>query len=104
MKLKIILSAFLVLIFFLNGLILPQSKTGTTIGQFLKIEPSSRSAAMGDAGVALFGEASSVFFNPASLGRISSNDAQFTFNKWLADITYNYAIRSEERRVGKECR
>ena len=92
MKLKIILSAFLVLIISLPRQIFPQSETGTTIGQFLKIEPSSRSAAMGTAGAALYGEASSVFFNPASLGRITSNDAQFTFNKWLADITYNYAI------------
>src|ERR1035437_318512 len=92
MKLKIILSAFLVLIILLHKQILPQSKTGTTIGQFLKIETSSRSAAMGDACVALYGEASSVFFNPASLGRINSNDAQFTFNKWLADITYNYTV------------
>src|SRR5665647_3427528 len=92
MKLKILISAFLVLIISLNEQILPQSKTGTTIGQFLKIEPSSRSAAMGTAGAALYGEASSVFFNPASLGRITGNDAQFTFNKWLADITYNYAV------------
>ena len=92
MKLKIILSAFLVLIISLHEQILPQSKTGTTIGQFLKLEPSSRSAAMGTAGAAMYGEASSVFFNPASLGRINSNDAQFTFNKWLADITYNYAV------------
>jgi opacity protein-like surface antigen len=91
MKLNIILSAFLVLIILLTERIIPQSETGTTIGQFLKIEPSSRSAAMGTAGAALYGEASSAFFNPASLGRISGNDAQFTFNKWIADITYNYA-------------
>jgi hypothetical protein len=91
MKYKILISAFLVLIISLNEQILPQSKTGTTIGQFLKIEPSSRSAAMGTAGAALYGEASSIFFNPASLGRINSDDAQFTFNKWIADITYNYA-------------
>src|ERR1035437_10100688 len=91
MKLNIILSAFLVLIILLTERIIPQSETGTTIGQFLKIEPSSRSAAMGTAGAALYGEVSSAFFNPASLGRISGSDAQFTFNKWIADITYNYA-------------
>jgi hypothetical protein len=70
---------------------LAQSKAGTTIGQFLKIEPSSRIAAIGNAGASLSGEISSMFYNPASLGRISGTDVQFTFNKWLADITYNYA-------------
>jgi hypothetical protein len=68
-----------------------QSKSGTTIGQFLKIEPSSRIAAIGNAGASLGGEITSMFYNPASLGRISGSDIQFTFNKWLADITYNYA-------------
>lgn len=69
-----------------------QSKIGTTIGQFLKIEPSSRSAAMGNAGAALNGEASLTFFNPAVLGRIPRSDVQFTNNQWLADISYNYAV------------
>lgn len=68
-----------------------QSKVATTIGQFLKIEPSARMAAMGNAGVSLSGEASAAFYNPASLGRIQGIDLQFTYNKWLADINYNYA-------------
>ena len=32
-----------------------------------------------------------MFYNPASLGRITGSDVQFTFNRWLADINYNYA-------------
>lgn len=67
-----------------------QSKTGTTIGQFLKIEPSSRVVGIGNAGTSLSGEISNVFYNPASLGRLQGTDIQFTFNKWLADISYNY--------------
>lgn len=67
-----------------------QNKSGTTIGQFLKIEPSSRAVAIGNAGASLYGEVSSVFYNPASLGRLETNDVQFTYNKWLADINYNY--------------
>jgi hypothetical protein len=70
---------------------LAQSKVGTTIGQFLKIEPSARIAAIGNAGASLSGEVSSMFYNPASIGRITGSDIQFTFNRWLADITYNYA-------------
>ncbi len=75
----------------MSSVLFAQSKTGTTIGQFLKIEPSSRIAAIGNAGASLGGEISSMFYNPASLGRISGTDIQFTFNKWLADISYNYA-------------
>ena len=84
---------FLVISFALlmSAALFSQSKTGTTIGQFLKIEPSARIAAIGNAGASLGGEIASMFYNPASLGRISGSDVQFTFNKWLADITYNYA-------------
>ncbi|HLP15763.1 MAG TPA: PorV/PorQ family protein, partial [Bacteroidota bacterium] len=69
-----------------------QSKTGTTVGQFLLIEPSARITGMGNAGVTVFDEASSAFYNPAALGHASSSDAQFTHSSWLADISYNYAI------------
>ena len=68
-----------------------QSKVGTTIGQFLKIEPSARMVGIGNAGTSLSGEASSAFYNPASLGRLNGIDIQFTYNQWLADIKYNYA-------------
>jgi len=76
---------------FVSSFINAQSKTGTTIGQFLKIDPSSRIASIGNAGASMSGEISSMFYNPASLGRIPGSDVQFTFNKWLADITYDYA-------------
>ena len=69
-----------------------QSKTGTTVGQFLLIEPSARIAAMGNAGVTVFDEASSAYYNPAALGHMAVSDAQFTHSAWLADIAYNYAI------------
>ncbi|GAB1441961.1 hypothetical protein MASR2M39_07960 [Ignavibacteriales bacterium] len=69
-----------------------QSKAGTTIAQFLKIEPSARAAALGNAGTSLYGEAASLYYNPASLGRLEKIDAQFTYNKWLADINYNYTV------------
>ena len=68
-----------------------QSKVGTTIGQFLKIEPSSRLVAMGNAGTSLSDEASAAFYNPAALGRVNGVDVQFTYNQWLADIKYSYA-------------
>jgi opacity protein-like surface antigen len=90
MKLKnIIVKLFLINLFlFVN--IYAQSKTGTTIGQFLKIEPSARIVGIGSAGASLSGDVSSAFYNPASLGKLNQVQIEFTYNKWLADITYNY--------------
>jgi hypothetical protein len=71
-----------------------QTKTGTTIGQFLLIEPSARVAAMGNAGVATFADAQAGYFNPASWGNLANSDAQFTYGTWLAGIRYNHAAVS----------
>lgn len=83
-------SILLISVILMSGIVSAQRKTGTTIGQFLKIEPSSRIVGLGNAGASLSGEVSSIFYNPASLGRLNGSDVQFTFNKWLADISYNY--------------
>ncbi len=68
-----------------------QSKVGTTIAQFLKIDQGSRASGMGSAGTALYGEASAMYYNPASMGRLTQTDAQFTYTEWLAGINFNYA-------------
>lgn len=82
---------FLILVF-TTGFGFAQSNTGTTIGQFLLIEPSSRYAAMGNTGVASADEISSAYFNPGAIGKLNGYGLQFTHSLWLADITYNYAI------------
>lgn len=71
-----------------------QTKTGTTIGQFLLIEPSAKIAAMGNAGVAMSDGASAVYFNPAALGAMSNSSAEFTHNNWFADIGHDYFASS----------
>lgn len=68
-----------------------QSKTGTTIGQFLLIEPDARIAAMGNAGVGIYEGIQSVYYNPAALGVVEGWNLQFSHSAWLADIGYNYA-------------
>jgi Type IX secretion system protein PorV len=68
-----------------------QSKTGTSIGQFLLIEPSARVAAMGNAGTTMYGEIQSAYYNPAAIGLFNMNGVQFTYSPWIADITFNYA-------------
>jgi hypothetical protein len=68
-----------------------QTKTGTTIGQFLSIEPGARHAAMGNAGVGLAGGIESVWFNPGVLGTLEGSAVTFTHSSWFADIGYDYA-------------
>jgi hypothetical protein len=68
-----------------------QTNTGTTIGSFLEIEPGSRVAAMGNAGVSAFDGVQSLYYNPASAGRVTSSEVMFTHSAWIADITYDYA-------------
>jgi hypothetical protein len=68
-----------------------QSKTGTTIFQFLLIEPSARVTGMGNAGVTSYTEAISSYYNPAALGKLYKSNVQFTHNQWFADIRYDYA-------------
>jgi hypothetical protein len=68
-----------------------QTKTGTALAQFLGIEPGSRPAAMGNAGVALEGGIQSVYYNPGTLGAVERTAVQVTHGAWFADIAYDYA-------------
>lgn len=74
-----------------TGMIFAQSKTGTTVAQFLMIEPSARIAGMGNAGATSYNEAQAAYYNPAAIGLLESNGVQFTHSPWLAGITYDYA-------------
>lgn len=71
-----------------------QSKTGTTIGQFLLIEPSARIAGMGNAGVSIRDGLDAAYFNPAVIGLLQGYNLQITHSAWLADITYDYVAFS----------
>ena len=67
------------------------SKVGTTAGQFLKIGVGARAHAMGGAQVAVPGDISAMYYNPAALSRLQVN-SELTFNHadWLADIDYDF--------------
>jgi len=67
-----------------------QTKTGTTVGQFLLIEPSARYAGMGNAAVASSEEIAATYYNPGALGRLHGYGVQVTHSEWLADIAYDY--------------
>ncbi len=67
-----------------------QTKTGTTLGQFLRIEPSARLTAIGNAGVAVDGSLEGAYYNPAAAGRIRGTEFQFSHVDWFAGIRYDY--------------
>jgi hypothetical protein len=67
-----------------------QTNTGTTVGQFLLIEPSARISGMGNAGATQYGEIQAAYYNPAAIGHIAGSGAQFTHSLWIAGITYDY--------------
>lgn len=67
-----------------------QVNTGTTVAQFMLIEPDARIAAMGNAGVSMYEGLRAVYYNPASIGRVKSFEAVFSHNAWFADITHDW--------------
>lgn len=69
---------------------LAQSKTGTTTGQFLLIEPSARVAGMGNAGVSLLGGLDAAYYNPAAAATEERIGILFSHSVWLADISHEY--------------
>lgn len=68
----------------------------TTAVPFLRIEPDSRIAGMGNAGVAVSDNAGAIFWNPAALGFLTKNEVGLTHANWLpnfnADLFYEYAV------------
>ena len=67
------------------------SKTGTTAASFLKISPDARSAAMGNAFIAMPGDISSMFWNPAGLDYLTQSEVKFVQSRWIADLDYTFA-------------
>jgi len=66
------------------------SEPGTTGANFLKIGIGPRAAGMGEAQVAVCNDVASVFWNPAGLVRIGSQEASFMYNLWFEGIRSQY--------------
>ncbi len=73
-----------------------QAQIGGAAVVFLMIEPDSRSAGMGNAGVALADNANAIFWNPAGLARQRGTEAALTHSNWLpefnAGLFYEYLV------------
>ena len=64
-----------------------QSKTGTTVGTFLRIEPDARITAMGNAGVSHGNGLASFYFNPASVAMLEKKEIAFSHSAWIASMS-----------------
>lgn len=69
---------------------LAQSKTGTAIGQFLRIEPSARHAGMGNAGAAIVSGIEGAYFNPGAIGLLDGPEVEVMRSEWYAGIQFDY--------------
>lgn len=86
-------STFALLLIFVS---ISFAQVGITAVPFLQIEPDSRSAGMGNTGVAIADNASAVFWNPAGLAYQKGNQISITHSEWLpafnADLFYDYLV------------
>ncbi len=79
------------------GLALPaNAQLGESTALFLRIEPDSRSAGMGNAGVAVADNANAMFWNPAGLAFQNNTQVGITHANWLpefdAGLFYEYLV------------
>ncbi len=63
------------------------AQTGAAAVVFLMIEPDSRAAGMGNAGVAVADNANAIFWNPAGLADQVGTEIALTHSNWLSELT-----------------
>jgi len=70
--------------------ILGGQRAGTSIFTFLKIGVSAHAQGMGEAVVALEQDATSVYYNPATIAQSQETEFSTTHIEWPAEINYDY--------------
>ncbi|MGB2698041.1 MAG: PorV/PorQ family protein [Candidatus Zixiibacteriota bacterium] len=73
-----------------SGVATEFSKVGTMGAQFLKIGVGARYVGMGEASVACVNDAYAMYWNPASLTQLTTNNLHFTSVDWIDDVQLNY--------------
>lgn len=69
-------------------------RAGTSIFNFLKIDPSARSGGVGGASTSLVYDASSIHTNPALTVQLDGTSVSFSHLDWFAGISYEYFAAS----------
>ena len=62
-------------------------RVGTTAANFLEIGYGTSGIAMGDANVSSVRDVSAIYWNPAGLAFLQKNEAIFSYQPWVADIS-----------------
>lgn len=65
-------------------------RAGISTAQFLKIGVGSRSAALGEAFIAMANDVSALYWNPAGLVQTDENQIMFSHNSWIVDIGHEF--------------
>lgn len=63
---------------------------GTSAVPFLKVGPSPRAAAMGDAFTAISNDASAISYNPAGMGLVDKKEIMFSHTSWFQGVRNEY--------------
>jgi hypothetical protein len=87
---KTIATITLVLVLFVATSADDFSKVGTSGAQFLKIGVGAKYTAMGEASVAMVGDAYAMYWNPAALATLPKSSMEFTNISWLSGVDLNY--------------
>ncbi len=81
--------------------LLPYDGPGTTSADFLKIAPSTRAAAMGEAFVAMIDDTNCIFYNPAGLAYTQGIGLSAMHNEWMETMDHDsFAYRQRLGRTG----
>ncbi len=85
MKKIILISVLMFALLLYGGSVSMAQKVGSTSMQFLKVMPTARATAMGDAYVVNAKGADAVFWNPAGLAYTNNNEVTLTYLQWIFD-------------------
>ncbi len=70
--------------------------------EFLRVDVSPRTAALGGSFVAVNDDADAIFYNPAGLSYLSGTPVSLSFTKYLVDINYaSLAVSREFQDIGR---
>lgn len=86
---KKFIAIFFIIIFYRASF--GQVFSGTTSGQFLKIEVGAKAIAFGGAFVSLANDVSALYWNPAGISKLENNAAMFTHTYWIANTSHDFA-------------
>jgi Type IX secretion system protein PorV len=93
MKINILLTFILTLLISIS--LFPQgkdvSKVGTTSATFLEIGVGATASGMGGAYVSAVNDVSALYWNPASIARMTNDEVSFTHTTWIAQTNLDYA-------------